>query len=188
MRATGKELAFGRLTGRAFDNRLCLYAAIEAVKQAPADRNYDIALVASVREEVGCRGAGAAAFGLAPDACIVLDVTFGAQPEAPSFGTFALGGGVTLCVGPFTDRKLTNSLFELADKLGVSVSPEVYGGSTGTNAPPVQITREGIPVAVISIPIRNMHTPAEICDPADTDAAIRLLVGYLNDLNGDDLT
>ena len=64
---------------------------------------------------------------------------------------------------------------------------EVYGGSTGTNATPVQITREGIPVAVISIPIRNMHTPAEICDPADADSAIRLLVGYLNNLNGDDL-
>ena len=187
LRATGKELSFGRLTGRAFDNRLCLYAALEAIKKAPSSRNYDIAFVASVREEVGCRGAGAAAFSLAPDACIVLDVTFGAQPDAPGSGTFALGEGVTLCVGPFTDRKLTNELFDLAEKLEVKVAPEVYGGSTGTNATPVQITREGIPVAVISIPIRNMHTPAEICDPADTDAAIRLLGGYLNNLNGDDL-
>ena len=187
LKTEGTELLGGRLTGRAFDNRLCLYAALEAAAKAPASRDYDIALVASVREEVGCRGAGAAAFALDPNACIVLDVTFGAQPEAPSFGTFALGSGVTLCVGPFTDRKLTNRLFDLADEIGVKVSPEVYGGSTGTNATPLQITREGIPVAVISIPIRNMHTPAEICDPADTDEAVKLLSAYLNTVTGGEL-
>ena len=187
LRTCGTELISGRLTGRAFDNRLCLYVALEAMKNLNPARDYDVALVASVREEVGCRGAGAAAFGLDPDAAVVLDVTFAAQPEAPSFGTFPLGSGVTLCVGPFTDRKLTDRLFDLCEKLELGVSPEVYGGSTGTNATPVQITRAGIPVAVISVPIRNMHTPAELCDPADADTAIALLGGFLNELKGEEL-
>ncbi len=187
LKTEGLELVTGKLTGRAFDNRLCLYAALEAMKSAQGSRDYDIALVASVREEVGCRGAGAAAFGLKPDAAIVLDVTFGAQPEAPSSGTFALGSGITLCMGPFTDRKLTNRLSDLAEELDIGCSPEVYGGSTGTNATPVQITGAGVPVAVISIPIRNMHTPAEICDPADADAAILLLGEFLKNLKGEDI-
>lgn len=186
-RVNGKELVTGRLTGRAFDNRLCLYTALEALRELTGERDFDVALVASVREEVGCRGAGCAAFGLDPSACIVLDVTFGDQPDAPSRSTFPLGSGITLCMGPFTDRRLTAMLFDTAERLGLGASPEVYGQSTGTNATPVQITRAGIPVAVISVPIRNMHTPAELCDPADGDTAIRLLAGFLNGLKGDDL-
>ena len=77
--------------------------------------------------------------------------------------------------------------YRIAHLLELGVSPEVYGGSTGTNATPVQITRAGIPVAVISVPIRNMHTPAELCDPADADTAIALLGGFLNELKGEEL-
>ncbi|MBR4942279.1 MAG: M20/M25/M40 family metallo-hydrolase, partial [Clostridia bacterium] len=187
LKRSARQLANGRLTGKAFDNRLCLYAALEAFANAELPADCDIAFVASVREEVGCRGAGAAAFGLAPDACIVLDVTFGAQPDAPASATFALGSGITLCVGPFTDKKLTDKLFDLAERLSIGCSAEVYGGSTGTNASPVQITRAGIPVAVISIPIRNMHTPAELCDPADVESAIRLLGTFITELKGEDL-
>ena len=182
------ELLGGRIAGRALDDRLCLAAALDALRRVrglPLD--YDIALSASVREEVGCLGAKAAAFSLDPAACVVLDVTFASQPEAAGHQTFALGGGVTLCVGPFTDRALTDRLFRTAEAAGIPCAPEVYGGSTGTDATPVMVTRAGVPAAVISVPVRNMHTPAEVCDPADADAAAALLAAFLRDLKGEDL-
>lgn len=186
--AKGFSLLNGRLAGKAFDNRLCLRAALAAVEAVSGEkRDFDIALTLTVCEETGCVGAGPAAFSLSPDACIVLDVTFGSQPDAPGEATFDLGSGVTLCVGPFTDRTLTDRLFDLAGELEIGCSPEVYGTSTGTNATPVQITRCGIPTAVISVPIRNMHTPVEVCDPSDSDAAAKLLSEFIRRTKGDDL-
>lgn len=181
-------LANNRFAGKALDNRACVaavIAALDAVRDEKLD--YDIAFVASVQEELGTRGAKPAAFGLNPDAAIVLDVTFGASPDAPKNGTFALGEGITLCVGPAVDRVLTDRLFRLAEGLGVPCHPEVYGRDTGTNATPIQVTRAGIPVAVISIPIRNMHTPCEVVDFTDIESAVKLLAAFIRETKGADL-
>lgn len=181
-------LSNNRFTGKALDNRACVAAVIAALDAVKGEKlDYDIAFVASVQEELGTRGAKPAAFGLAPDAAIVLDVTFGAAPDAPEDGTFPLGGGITLCLGPAVDKALTDRLFSLADKLGVPCRPEVYGHDTGTNATPVQVTRAGIPVAVISIPIRNMHTPCEVIDFTDIEYAVKLLAGFIKETKGADL-
>jgi len=180
------ELLNCRFCGKALDNRLCAAVCI-SVMNALKDKtlNVDIAFVASVQEEAGCRGAGPAAFGLSPDAAIVLDATFGDSPDSPSNDTFSLGEGLTLCRGPETDRTLTDLLFETAERLNIACRPEVYGGSTGTNARPIQVVGYGVPTAVLSVPVRYMHTPLETADIVDAESAVRLLAefftGYVED-------
>lgn len=183
-----RPLQNGRYAGKALDNRACVAAVISALKAVKdLELDFDIAFVASVQEEVGTRGARPAAFGLNPDAAIVLDVTFGASPDTPSGSYFELGKGITLCLGPAVDRKLTGTLFALAGKLGISCHPEVYGRDTGTNATPIQVSNAGIPVAVISVPLRYMHTPCEVVDFTDLSNAALLLAEFIKNTKGGDL-
>lgn len=183
-----RPLENNRYTGKALDNRACIAAVISALKAVrDLELDYDIAFVASVQEELGTRGAKPAAFSLNPDAAIVLDVTFGASPDTPSGDSFELGKGITLCVGPAVDRKLTGKLFDLTDKFEIPCHPEVYARSTGTNATPIQVSNAGIPVAVISIPLRYMHTPCEVVDFTDLNYASLLLAEFIKNTKGGDL-
>lgn len=175
------ELKNGRFCGKALDNRLCAAVAIAALDRLKGKSLHaDVAFVASVQEEAGCRGAGPAAFGLAPEAAIVLDSTFGDSPDTPADSSFSLGGGLTLCHGPETDRALTDRLFETAQRLGICCRPEVYGGSTGTNARAIQVAGYGVPTAVLSLPVRYMHTPVETADIKDAESAVSLLAGFIS--------
>lgn len=182
-----RVLANNRFVSKSLDNRLCaavIACALEKVKDHA--RDYNIVFTASVMEEVGGRGAKAAAFGVDPNAAVVLDVTFGEAKGSPANDTFALDA-LTVCVGPECDRALTGEIRKAAAALEIQLESEVYARSTGTNGTPIQITRAGVPTAVLSLPIRNMHTPVELVSLDTADKAVDLLAKFLDDLKGGDL-
>ena len=66
-----------------------------------------------------------------------------------------------------------------AEELGISVQLEVMSGSSGTNAWPIQISREGVATAVLSLPLRYMHTPIETIHRQDLEDTARLLAAFV---------
>jgi endoglucanase len=175
------ELANGRLSSRALDNRIGAYVVLEVARRVAESGGAEahVVAVASVQEEVGdFLGARTAAFGLAPAAGVAVDVTFatdvpGARVEEA--GELRLGGGPAITRGPGLAPRLVELLLETAAEEAIAHSIEVSTGQSGTDADAVALTRAGIPVAVVSVPIRYFHTPVELVDLADLEAAVRLL-------------
>lgn len=176
-----------RFVSKALDNRISvaiLACIMNQLKDAALD--YDIVMAATSMEEVGGRGARTAAFGLKPDAAIVLDVTFAEAKGIPSERTVPMEE-LTVCVGPECDRRLTAQIRQTAETLNIPMRSEVCPRSTGTNGSDIQISRAGVPVAVLSVPVRNMHTPVEMVSLKTVDHAVCLMNELLINMKGGDL-
>ena len=121
-------------------------------------------------------------YGIAPDCCVAVDVTHGDSPDASKDKTFPLGGGPVIGLGPNCTRWMARRLERKAEELGLDVQLEVMAGSSGTNGWPMQISREGIATAVLSLPLRYMHTPIETVHRDDLDHTAQLLAAFLEGL------
>ena len=82
-------------------------------------------------------------------------------------------------VSPVLDSRISGRLLQIAAESGIKNQTEVMGGRTGTNADVISVTKSGIPTGLVSIPIRNMHTPVEVADIADIAASRDLLEQYI---------
>lgn len=179
-RMTPAELSDGRVTGKAFDDRACVACLI-----ALAERLYgkklpmNIIFLFSDQEELGGRGAKTAAFGISADEAVALDVSFGDGPAISPYECGKLGEGPMIGVSPVLNKKISDTLLKTAAERGIKHQTEVMGGRTGTNADVISVTKSGIPTGLLSIPIRNMHTPVEVADIADISAAADLLEEYV---------
>lgn len=179
----GEEL----LCGKAMDDRAC-FAILLDVLERLKDRelNVDVYVLGSTQEEVSSAGAITAAYGVAPDLCVAVDVTHGTTPDAKKEETYALGGGPVVGVGPNCVRWMSDRLTAAAKELEIPSQIEVMSGHSGTNAWPLQISREGVATAVLSLPLRYMHTPLEVCARKDLDDTARLLAAFVESLNEED--
>jgi endoglucanase len=121
---------------------------------------------------------------LMPDICIALDVTFATQPGVGD-ASFKMGDGASLSLGPNFHPALYDTMIESAEKYGYTIHPEVTPGNSGTDAWAIQIALEGIPAALIGIPIRNMHSTAETVDIKDLERTARWLAEFMGDLAPD---
>ncbi|MBN1287710.1 MAG: M20/M25/M40 family metallo-hydrolase [Anaerolineae bacterium] len=179
------ELGENRLAAKALDDRASI-AAITICLDLLKTRSHkwDVLAVATTREEVGSDGARATAFQYRPDLGIALDVTFASQPGTSGV-TFDLGEGPTLGVGPSFHPKLYKKIMDAAGRLEMTIhaDPAPYPG--GTDTAEIQISRAGVPTALISIPVRNMHTPIEVVDTKDIERAGRLLAEFIAGLDDD---
>ncbi|MCD8099592.1 MAG: M42 family metallopeptidase [Oscillospiraceae bacterium] len=175
-------LADGMLSGKALDNRSCCAVLLKVLESAAAEPICaDLCFAFSVQEEVGLRGAVTAAYGAAPDYAIVTDVTFADQPDAPKSKTFKLGGGAALGVAPSLNRRLGAAIRAVAEKNNIPYQTEVMSGSLGTDAWPIQVSREGVATAMVSLPIRYMHTPIETLLVQDAENCVSLISQTLLD-------
>jgi endoglucanase len=184
-----RELQNGLLAAKSLDNRASL-AAVTVCLEALQGRAHawDLLAVATVQEEIGLQGAAGAAFSLAPELAVAVDVTWGTDANTREFGyrTFALGGGPTLAIGPNIHHGLFQALKAAAERAEVPVALEpIWAGHSGTDAAAMQIARAGIPTAIVSIPLRNMHTPVEIVSLKDIQRTGRLLAEFVAGLPGD---
>jgi endoglucanase len=177
------ELRNGRITSRALDNRLGSYIVLEAARRvAEAGAAADVVAVATVEEEVGdFLGARAAAFALEPAVAIAVDVTWasdvpGGDPK--DYGEQKLGDGAAILRGPGVAPRLFEALLETAEAEGIPHCVEVSTGRSHTDADAVYVSRAGVPTGVVSIPLRHMHTPGEICELADVEACIALVAAF----------
>jgi putative aminopeptidase FrvX len=184
------ELPNGRAASRAFDNRLGVYVALEAARRV-ADAGGGagpVAAVAAVQEEIGTHGAGAMAYGLRPDVAIVVDVTHASDApgvEAGQVGEHALGDGPVLTRGAIVSARVNELLDDAAEAEGITMTTEVAGRATHTDADSIHLSRMGVPTAVLSIPLRYMHSPVEVVELADIQAAIAVIAAFALRLEAD---
>ena len=176
------ELPNGRIVSRSLDNRLGAYIALEAARRAAASGSPgDVVAIAAAQEEIGCHGARTAVFALEPDLALVFDVTTasdspGADPKDD--GEHALGSGPTVLRGPLLHPRLVELLVEAADAEAIPYTLEVAGGNTNTDADYTHISRGGVPTAVVSVPLRYMHSPVELVSLADIQVAAELIAAF----------
>jgi endoglucanase len=174
------ELPNGRLTSRALDNRLGCYVALQAarlVAQAGGSR-WELAAVAAAQEETTFGGSRTSAFALAPDAAIVVDVTHATDApgiEVKESGKHELGSGPVLSRGSTLNQTLFELLFQTAQRERIPFTIEASARATGTDADAVHISRSGVPTALVSIPLRYMHSPVELIQLDDVQACARLI-------------
>ena len=97
-----------------------------------------------------------------------------------------MNGGGAIGVGPVMSRKISDRVIALATERGIPYQIEVMGRTTGTDADEMQITREGVAMGVISLPLKYMHTPVEVIDLRDAEAVTALLCAWLETLGEED--
>jgi endoglucanase len=178
-------LGEGQICSKALDDRSCVAIMIEVAERLKNEElNMDVVYMASVQEELGCRGAIAGAFSAAPDWCIALDVTHAETPDGKD-GVMKLGGGAAIGIGPNMDRKMTAQLRETAAKNGLASQLEVMSGHSGTDAWPIQVSREGVRTAVVSLPLKYMHSPVEVIKLSDAQSVADLVTAYILERSAD---
>ena len=185
------ELRHGRIASRSLDNRLGAYIVLEAARRVAETGGApgDVVAVATVGEEVGdFLGARAAAFALEPAVAIAVDVTWasdvpGGDPN--DFGEQKLGDGAAILRSPYVPARLSELLLDTAEAEGIAHCIEVSTGRSHTDADAVNVSRAGVPTGVVSIPLRHMHSPGEICDLADVEACVQVLVALAGRLGPD---
>ncbi len=179
------ELLSGRVSGKALDNRASVAVlAMLLHKLVNVELDFDLYVVAAVCEEVTSSGAVVSSYSIKPDIAIAIDVTHGITPDN-SKGAFELGSGVAIAKGPNLHPALTDRLTKTADANNIKYKIEVEGGNTGTDAWVMQVSGEGIPTALLSIPLRYMHTSVETLDIADCKAVCRLLEKFCLEFDSD---
>ena len=95
--------------------------------------------------------------------------------EAGELGEHGLGSGPVITRGAIVSRPLNDLLDEAAESVGIECTTEAAGGATRTDADSIHLSRAGVHTAVVSIPLRYMHSPVEMVDLGDVDAAARLI-------------
>jgi putative aminopeptidase FrvX len=178
------ELANGRLAGPSLDDRAGVAALTICLEElASCSHRWDVIAAATVQEEETLGGAFTSAFALAPDLAVAVDVTFAAGPGLPEHKTFPIGEGPTIGFGPNVHPGVYRAFVQAAEKAGIKYALEVMPANSGTDAYAMQIAAEGIPTAVIGIPLRNMHTPVETVAVSDVRQAGRLLAATIHSLD-----
>jgi endoglucanase len=157
----------------ALDNRACFAAMLEALRRLDDNRSYDLMVCATVGEESGAIGA-ASLDTKDCAACIVLDVTYAHMPGLPQDNTVSRRA-VAIGVGPNITRRLSDMAIKTAVRHGIPFSHEVMPAHTGTDAWALQVSKNGVPTLLLSLPILSMHTPAETVWREDLDHLAGLL-------------
>ena len=172
--------AGSRVISPRLDNRigcLALLMALEQLKDTPND----VYAVFTAQEEVGLRGARAAAYAIDPDYGLAIDVTgCDDTPGSRHRASARLGGGAAVKVmdgSVICHPQVVNRLNQLADGLSIPVQPDVLS-SGGTDAGAISPARMGVLTGGISIPCRYIHSPAEMADWQDVEACARLAAAF----------
>lgn len=175
-----RELMNNRIAGKSMDNRSGVAALIEILKELQKFKHDDnVYVVATVQEELGLIGAICSSYSIKADLGIVIDVCHGDMPDAPSDEAFPLGKGVAVAIGPIISRKHAKACIKLAKEENIPYQIDPEAGDTGTEAAAHAVAREGIPVILLSIPSKYMHTTVEMVSVDDVISTGRLAARYI---------
>ena len=180
------DLKNNRIASPGCDDKVGVFVVMEALRiisskvKGANKKKFPVALyaVSTVQEEIGLRGARTSAFGIDPLVGIAVDVTHASDnpgAEAKRIGTMTLGEGAGIARGPNINPELEKLLISTAKKKKIPVQIYAAPNATGTDANAIQVTRSGVAAGLVSIPNRYMHTPVEIIDLSDLEAAAKLL-------------
>lgn len=172
-----------QMCGKAMDDRACFVTLLRAAQLLQEKAlDVDLYILGSSREEISHGGAAVAAWTVAPDCCIAVDVTHGKTPDSPKYRTNDMGGGPSVGIGPNMTRWMTRRMMDKAKETGIAIQYDVMEGATGTNGWDMQIAREGIATHVLSLPLKYMHSPVETLDLNDMEAVAALLAAFVENL------
>jgi putative aminopeptidase FrvX len=184
------ELRGDRIISRSLDNRLGIFVALEVARRVSEAGGGagPVAAVAAVQEEIGAHGARAMAYGLQPDLAIAVDVTHATDApgvDAGELGEHGLGSGPVITRGAVVSRPLNDLIDAAAESVGIECTTEAAGSSTRTDADSIHLSRTGVATAVVSIPLRYMHSPVELVELADVEATIAVIAAMALRLEAD---
>lgn len=178
------KLGKNRLCGKTFDDRICMIAILEALELLEnEDINVDIYALFACGEETGYIGARTGAFRIDPDLAIALDVGNAYVPDADvTRKQNVLGGGGVISYSATLDLDITEGIINVAKEKNIPYQVVAEPSHTGTDGHILQLTRAGIPGALISVPLFNMHTYNEVCSIDDVHNVALLLAEYIKTL------
>lgn len=175
-----KELAGNKISSASVDDRAGVAAilrCLEILEEKKIDCN--LSVIFSVQEETGGSGAQAGAFSAAPQEAVAVDVSFASAPGVSGEKYAALGKGTMIGFAPSLDYSMSRTLERIAKEKEIPYQTEVMGGKTGTNCDEIQVSGAGVKTALLSVPLRNMHTAVEVCDLEDIENTAKLMAEYI---------
>ncbi len=181
-----------RIVGRALDNRMGGFIIAEVIaklSRAKKKPRATVIAVNAVQEEIGGHGAKMVAHRIAPDVCVVLDVTHATDTpgiEHSQHGEVVLGGGPSVTHGTCNHPLVVERILKCADKLGIPIQHESSSRYSGTDTDVIFTSRDGIPCGLVSLPLRYMHSIVEMADLKDVQQVIDLLVAFVESIADDD--
>ena len=184
-----RELQNSIITGRALDDRIGAFIVMEALKKTKDKGCIVGAYAASTTgEETTKNGAYFVSNRIEPTLAIAVDVTWATDyAEAPTqTGDVVIGKGPVLCNNPSIHKKVNQWLRDSAKIAGINIQTEAASGNTHTDGDEMHKSGKGVPFALVSIPLRYMHTPAEVGSLKDIEDCIDLLAEFICQLTGDE--
>lgn len=186
------ELAHKRIVARALDNRIGGYIIAQVMKRIAASRKkpvFSLLCLNAIQEEIGGHGAKMAAYRLRPDLCVCLDVTHATDTpgiDAAKFGRVTLGGGPGLTHGTANHPLVVQRLIDVARAANIPLQHESSSRFSGTDTDKIFHSRQGIPSALVSLPLRCMHSVVETAHLDDIARTIDLLAAFVLSLKAED--
>ncbi|KHO60949.1 aminopeptidase [Thermoanaerobacter sp. YS13] len=176
-----RELLNDYVSGKALDDRAGIVVMAVCLDELKKLYHYhDVYAVATLQEEVGVRGATTSAYNVEPDIAIAIDVTHG-KARGVSL-EIELGKGPAIGKGPNMHPAVYKGLVETAKNYNINYQVEPLPGPSGTDAWAIQVSREGVPTGLVSIPLRYMHTSVETANMKDVISSGKLLAYYIANL------
>lgn len=172
-----------RLSYKTFDDRACVACMLCAMEELSRVKlNCRVVFTATVQEEVGSRGALTAANDVHPDLAVAFDVCHAKMPGADPWDTMPIDK-VSVGQGPSLHPALLRRLLDTAQALNVDVQTDISSRLTYTDADSIFLSNEGVPTALISLPLAYMHTMVETISENSAREAGRLLAGFLKGID-----
>jgi putative aminopeptidase FrvX len=178
--------------GRALDNRMGGFIISQVARRLKENKiklPFTLYVVNSVQEEIGLRGAEMIARRLQPDLAICTDMTHDTQSPVynkRNQGDLACGRGPVLGIGPAIQNNVLNFIRDIATKKKIPFQREALSRASGTDTDSFAYSAEGVASALVSIPVKYMHTTVEMCKKSDVDAIIDLYYEVLIALKGNE--
>lgn len=170
---------------RALDNRLGGFVIAEVLrklKEKGDELDFGLYVVNAVQEEIGLRGAKMMAESIKPDLAIITDVCHDAHSplyNVKTVGDIKCGSGPVLWYGVDNQRNLVNLIKKVAQKKDIPYQVSTYNGNSGTDTSAFYQSNGGIPSALISFPLKYMHTSVEMVHKSDVEQTIKLMYNVL---------
>ncbi len=194
-RSNFRMLSKTRVLSKGLDDKIGAFVIAEAfriVAQSGKKLSPDVgvACVGTVQEELGLRGAHVSTFGINPTVGIAVDVGFATEVPGISeneIGILAMGKGTGLTRNADNNPPLLARIMKLGDQKKIPYQLKTGWRATGgTDTSALQMSRAGVATALFCIPNRYMHTPVEVCDLRDAEAAAKLIAETILSFKGNE--
>jgi endoglucanase len=179
------KLKNGMISSKTLDDRALVAAMAECMEILSKRRlNCTLVFCASVQEESKSVGSVTGAWNINPDIAVALDVTHGKSPGTESFETVDMDK-LAVAVGGNIHPKLYTMFMKAAEETNVPAETDVCMGPTGTDAWYMQIQRGGIPTAILSVPLRYMHTTVETLSEKTLRGCAKVIASFAESFDSD---